>query len=86
MAAIDVLEEVTRTLNEVLSHGSDPKIFNLQTPLLGSIPELDSMAVVTLLGELEERFGIVFDDDELDGSIFANVGSLVAFVSAKLPQ
>jgi len=85
MAKMDVLEEVTRILNEVLSHGVDPKTFNLQTPLLGSIPELDSMAVVTLLGELEQRFGIVFDDDELDGSIFANVGSLVAFVSARLP-
>ena len=83
---MDVLEEVTRTLNEVLSHGADPKTFTLQTPLLGSIPELDSMAVVTLLGELEQRFGIVFDDDELDGSIFAKVGSLVAFVSARLPQ
>ena len=57
---------------------------DLSTPLLGAIPELDSMAVVSLLTSLEERFGITIEDDEVDGQIFATVGSLVAFVDAKL--
>jgi len=41
------------------------------------------MAVVTLITTLEERFGIVVDDDEIDGDTFASVGSLVDFVAAK---
>ena len=53
-------------------------------PLLGALPEFDSMAAVTILGALEEHFGIVVHDDEVDGSIFATVGSLCGFVEAKL--
>ena len=58
--------------------------FDPSTPLLGAIPELDSMAVVWLLTSIEERFGITIEDDEVDGQIFATVGSLVAFIDAKL--
>jgi acyl carrier protein len=57
-----------------------------QTPLLGAIPEFDSMAVVSVLTALEQQFGIVIDDDEVDGSIFATIGSLAAFVERKLEQ
>ncbi len=55
-------------------------------PLLGAIPELDSMAVATVLTALEEHFGFLIDDDEIDGSAFATIGSLVAFVDAKLAE
>jgi acyl carrier protein len=52
-------------------------------PLLGSVPELDSMAVVTIIGMLEDRLGITVEDDEIDGQTFATVGSLVKYVSDK---
>ena len=55
-----------------------------ESALLGSIPELDSMAVVGVITALEERFGFVVDDDEIDGSTFATLGSLIAFVDSKL--
>jgi acyl carrier protein len=71
-------------LDEVLSLGGRAAAFTRETPLLGAIPELDSMAVVTLLTTLEEQLGITVDDDDIDGDTFANVGSLVDFVSAKL--
>ena len=58
--------------------------FDLDTPLLGALPDLDSMAVVGLINIFEERFGFVIEDDEIDGSTFASVGSLVEFVNAKL--
>jgi len=51
---------------------------------MGAIPEFDSMAVVTLLTTLEERFGIAVDDDEISGDTFATVGSLIDFVVGKL--
>jgi acyl carrier protein len=52
--------------------------------LLGAIPELDSMAVATLITSLEEHFGFVVADDEIDGATFTTVGTLVDFVEAKL--
>ena len=81
---MDILQEVRQVLDEVLSLGGRGQGFTRETPLLGAIPELDSMAVVTLITTLEERFGLVVDDDDIDGSTFATVGSLCDFVSAKL--
>lgn len=80
---MDIESEVLKVLRSVLNVAGSGG-FSLQTPLLGSLPELDSMAVVTILTSLEERFGIAFADDEVDGSSFATVGSLVALVRNKL--
>ena len=80
---MNVHEEVLRVLDEVLSLNGRSATFTRQTPLLGAIPELDSMAVVTLITTLEEQLGISVDDDEIDGDSFASVGSLVDFVSGK---
>ncbi|MFO1252831.1 MAG: phosphopantetheine-binding protein [Inhella sp.] len=80
----DLQSQVLSLLDDVLSLGGRAKQFQASTPLLGAIPELDSMAVVSLITGMEERLGISVDDDEIDGDVFATVGSLVAFVSAKL--
>ena len=81
---LDTQTEVLRILDEVLSLGGRALRFDSATPLLGAIPELDSMAVVTLITTLEERFGIMVDDDEISGDTFASVGSLRGFVDGKL--
>lgn len=81
---MDVHRSVCGVLDEVLSLGGRASAFTRDTHLLGSIPELDSMAVVTLITTLEERMGIVIDDDEITGDTFATVGTLVDFVSAKV--
>lgn len=81
---MDSTREVLRILDEVLSLGGRSAKFSADTPLLGAIPEFDSMAVVSLITALEERLGIMIDDDEIDGQTFATVGTLTAFVSAKL--
>lgn len=57
--------------------------FTAETGLFGSLPELDSMAVAGLLTELEDRLGIVIDDDEVDGELLETFGSLVAFAARK---
>ncbi|WP_174292703.1 acyl carrier protein [Sphingomonas bacterium] len=57
--------------------------FTDATPLFGSLPELDSMAVASVLTELEDRLGIVIDDDEVDGEMLATFGALVAFAAHK---
>ena len=71
-------------LDEVLCLKGRSRVFTLDTPLLGALPELDSMAVVALITTLEERFGFVVDDDEIDGTVFASLGTLLEFVQGKL--
>ena len=81
---MDITKEVLRVLDEVLSLQGRSATFTRDTPLLGAIPELDSMAVVTLITTLEEQFGLTVDDDDIDGATFATVGSLADFVSGKM--
>jgi acyl carrier protein len=81
---MEVWREVVQVLDEVLSLDGRSASFTRATHLLGAIPELDSMAVVSLLTALEERFDIAVDDDDIDGETFATVGALADFVSAKI--
>lgn len=81
---MDVQQEVLKTLDDALCLGGRGLAFQRSTHLLGAIPELDSMAVVNLIGALEQRLGIVIDDDDIDGETFATVGSLIDFANAKL--
>ena len=83
---MDVSREVIALLDEVLSLDGRSAAFTRDTHLLGAIPELDSMAVVSLLTALEDRLGIAVDDDDIDGSVFATVGTLVDFVSTRVAQ
>ncbi|MDP2004478.1 MAG: phosphopantetheine-binding protein [Rubrivivax sp.] len=76
--------DVLRALDEALSLGGRALVFDRETHLMGAIPELDSMAVVSLITTLEEQLGIVIDDDEITGEVFGTVGSLVDFVTGKL--
>ena len=81
---MDIEQEVVKTLRSVLSLDARKHPLSVSSPLLGSIAELDSMAVVSILTAFEERFGIAIDDDEVDGRTFASVGSLTRFVQGKL--
>ena len=81
---MDLKDEVLALIDGVLSLNGRARAFGRQTPLLGALPELDSMAVVALITSLEERFGFGVDDDEIDGAVFATVGTLVDFVAGKL--
>ena len=57
---IDILSQVLQLKPEVALK------LNLHAPLLGAIPEFDSMAVVSIITALEERFGFIVEDDEID--------------------
>jgi acyl carrier protein len=81
---MQIQTEVLNLLYDVLDLGGKRPGFVRNTPLLGAVAELDSMAVVSLIGGLEDRFGIMIDDDEISGDTFATVGSLTDFVASKL--
>jgi acyl carrier protein len=81
---MNVDAEVLKVVRSVLGLGSGGPQLGPDSALLGSVPELDSMAVVSILTALEEKFGISVDDDEVDGRTFATVSSLTQFVRSKL--
>jgi len=83
-AILSTLNKLLSLLDHVLCLNGRALTFTLETPLLGSVPELDSMAVVSLLTAMEEQFGFTADDDDIDGSTFATVGSIVDFVESRL--
>lgn len=54
--------------------------WHAETELFGAIAEFDSMALVTLIGEIEAHFDIVIDDDDISANNFASVVSLTELV------
>ncbi len=80
------LVEVRDILSDVLSLGERKNFLKVDSSLLGSIPELDSMAVVNVITALEEYFDITVDDDEISAKTFDTLGSLARFVEQKLAE
>lgn len=80
----DTVRQITLLLGEVLQLGDRVDGLDGETPLLGGIPELDSMAVVTVITTIEERFDITVEDDEVSAELFETIGSLAAYVDQKL--
>jgi acyl carrier protein len=71
-------------LRDVLGLSEDRvSAIDADTGLFGHIPELDSMAVAGLLTEVEDRLGILIDDDEVSGDMLETYGGLRDFVIAK---
>ncbi len=83
-STVTTLDSVKAIIGDVLQLGPRRDTLTAETPLLGNLPELDSMAVVALIAMIEEKFGILIDDDEVDASTFATLGTLTAFVEQKL--
>ena len=81
---MSTVDEVKNILSDVLQIGDRVNEYSEDTLLLGGIPEFDSMAVVSVITALEENYGFVVDDDEIDAEVFETLGSLVAFVESKV--
>ena len=78
-------DSVLRTILEsAVGKRSIPASLTDATPLLGAIPELDSMAVLGVLTQIQDDFGVVIDDDEVSADIFQTFGDLRRFVESKL--
>lgn len=54
-----------------------------QSALLGALPELDSMAIATLFAAIEDRLGLLFDDDDLSAETLATYGTLLTLVTLR---
>ena len=78
-AAFDDVKDVLVTTLGIQDRAD---MINPSTELFGSLPELDSLAVVEFVAALEDRFGLEIDDTEITGDVFETVGSLAAFVES----
>ncbi len=78
------LEDVKQVLGDALQLGDRVNKLEADSALLGSMPELDSIAVVNVITTLEDHFGFTVDDDEISADTFATLGSLAGFVDQKL--
>ncbi len=76
------LQEVSLILSQTLGLGQ--RRLAPESPLLGAVAELDSMAVASVITALEQHFGIEVHDDEISARHFATLASLSAFVQGKL--
>ena len=70
----DLLAETLGLAHEQVSGFAD------STALFGALPEFDSMAVANFLTALEERLGVLIEDDDVEAEDFASFGSLRDFV------
>ncbi len=74
-------EDVRRIVGDVLQLGERASELNEDSLLLGSLPEFDSMAVVSIITAIEEEFDIIVDDDDISAETFESMGSLHTFVN-----
>jgi acyl carrier protein len=78
------VEQVAQVLVATLGIAASAGGLAAETPLFGSMPELDSMAVVEVIVALQEHFGVQIDEEDITGETFETVGSLAALVDARI--
>jgi acyl carrier protein len=78
------VDDVRAVVVETLGIEDRADMLNASTPLLGSLPELDSMAVLELVLEFEQRFGIDVEGDDVTAEVFETLTTLTALVNSKL--
>ncbi len=79
-----IVDDIRGLLDHALQLEGRGQALTEESALLGSLPEFDSMAVVSLITGLEEHYGFRVDDDEIGGETFETLGSLADFVQRKL--
>jgi acyl carrier protein len=79
-----LIDDVKTVVGTTLQIRGRVQEMDAAAPLLGAVPELDSIAVVNLITALEEHFGITVADDEIGAAAFETLGSLTKFVERKL--
>jgi acyl carrier protein len=83
---IDYITEIKRVLANTLGLGDRLDRMGPDMILLGNIPELDSVAVVTVILAIEKKFSISIKDDEISAQTFATLGTLAEFVKHKIAE
>lgn len=86
MTNIDPLTEIKKTLTDTLGLGDRLDKMGPDMMLLGNVPELDSVTVVTVILAIEKKFSIAIKDDEISAQTFTTLGTLADFVKNKIAE
>jgi acyl carrier protein len=78
------VQDVKAVLVETLRVEDRADTLSAATPLLGSLPELESMAVLEHVLTLEEHFEIVIEGEDVTAEAVETLATLTAFVNDKL--
>ena len=79
----DVVEALRHHILEDLLPDETPDVLTAETPLFDS-GILDSVAALTLIEFIEDRFGVVLEAHELSLETFGSVATIAALVEEKL--
>jgi acyl carrier protein len=77
------LDEVKAVVASALDISGRVEEMDASAPLLGAVPELDSIGVLSVITALEECFGIQIDDD-VAAADFETLGSLARLIEYRL--
>ena len=84
---LSVAERLRALLADLLGlNAARATALDADSGLFGTMPELDSMAVAGLLTEIEDQFGIIIDDEDVDGDMLGTFGALTAYIERKLQK
>jgi acyl carrier protein len=77
------LDELADALTHVLGDDHSAGRFTPDTLLFGSLPELDSLALVELITVIEDRFGLDMDEEDITAEVFESVRSLTLYIDER---
>ena len=78
-----MLNEIIAIVQECLQI-EDSSSWDETTELIGALAEFDSMAVVTVITQVEENYGFIINDDEISAEVCETIGTLTAFIEQKI--
>lgn len=81
MGTLSLAREILRSN---LQLGARADTLERSTPLMGSLPEFNSLTVVGLISAIEEHTGCAINDDEISADIFETVGAFADFIGSKM--
>ncbi len=80
MNETEQLRALLPVLDESLELQGRASSFSADTPLLGALPQLESLGLINLLAAIQERLGCPISDDDLSAEVFSTVGTLAQWV------
>ncbi|UII27574.1 phosphopantetheine-binding protein [Fulvivirga maritima] len=81
-------EEIKKKIRSIIANDLDANIneedLSDDVSLYDGGIGLDSIAIINLIVELENKFDISFDETEINAQLFSNINSLADFISGKM--
>jgi len=84
ITAMNALSIARDILRKNLQLGARGDLLTEESALMGALPELNSLTVVSIVASIEELLGVTVVDGEINADVFRTLGSLARFIASKL--